>query len=167
MREVLRIIDSISDWSGKVTSFIIAFLIAGLLYEIVARYVFNNPTIWAHESSQYLFATYAFLAGGYCLRHGLHINMDVVYRRFSPRTKAIVDLFTSWLALGFIISLLWWGGITAWESVRLREVTTTIWAPPLYPFKVTLPLGAALLLLQWVAKFVRDVITAINPREAV
>lgn len=165
MRSLLHVLDNIGDWSGKIISPLLAVIIVILIYEIGMRYIFNAPTNWAHESSQYLFATYALLSGAYTFRHRLHVNMDMVYNRFSPRMKAIVDLFTSLLALCFIVSFLWWGGLTALESVQLREISTTNWGPPLYPVKIMLPLGAALLLLQWLAKFIRDLITAFTPKE--
>ena len=165
MRCLLHVLDNIGDWSGKIISPLLAAVIVILIYEIVMRYVFNTPTNWAHETSQFLFASYALLSGAYTFRHRLHVNMDIIYNRFSPRMKAIVDLLTSFIALCFIISLLWWGGLTAWESVQLRETSTTNWAPPLYPVKLMLPLGAALLLLQWLAKFIRDLITTFTLKE--
>jgi TRAP-type mannitol/chloroaromatic compound transport system permease small subunit len=166
MQRVVRVLDSITDWSGKIISPVLAVVMGVLAYEIVLRYGFNAPTIWAHETSTYLFAIYVLVAGGYTFRQGLHVKMDIVYVRFSPRGKAIVDLFTSWVPLGFIVTLLWWGGIEAWESAGDLEVSTTVWAPPIYPVKMMVPVGAALLLLQWVAKFIRDLITAFNPEES-
>jgi TRAP-type C4-dicarboxylate transport system permease small subunit len=129
MQRVLGILDNLGDYSGKIISPLLAAVIVILIYEIGMRYIFNAPTNWAHESSQYLFATYALLSGAYTFRHGLHVNMDMVYNRFSPRMKAIVDLFTSLLALCFIVSFLWWG-LTALESVQLRRLVTN-WGPPL------------------------------------
>ncbi len=159
---IVRIFDTVGEWSGKIVAPIIAILTVVLIFEMTLRYLFNAPTVWVHETTQYLFATYAFIAGAYTFRIGLHVNMDIFYRKFPPRTKAAVDLFTSLVSLGYIIGLLWWGGIEAFESIKVREVSTTVWAPPIYPFRAMIPIGAFLVLLQWLAKFIRDLTTVIT-----
>ena len=52
LKSVLRLIDATSEWAGKVASFLILPAMFVLLYEIVARYVFHAPTLWAHETSR-------------------------------------------------------------------------------------------------------------------
>jgi TRAP-type mannitol/chloroaromatic compound transport system permease small subunit len=158
---ILRIFDAIGDWSGKIAAPLVGIITVVLIFEMSLRYAFNTPTVWVHETTQYLFATYAFVAGAYTFRIGMHVNMDILYRKIPDRTKAAVDLVTSLVALGYIISLLWWGGMDALDSIRDREVSTTVWAPPIYPFKAMLAIGAFLVLLQWLAKFIRDLMTVI------
>ena len=159
---IVRIFDTVGEWSGKVVAPIIAILTVVLIFEMVMRYAFNAPTVWVHETTQYLFVTYAFIAGAYTFRVGLHVNMDIFYRRFPTRTKAAIDLFTSLVSLGYIIGLLWWGGLEALESIKVWEFSTTVWAPPIYPFKAMIPIGAFLVLLQWLAKFIRDFTTVVT-----
>jgi len=166
MQRVLVVLDGIIYWSGKIITPLLGIIMAVLTYEIVMRYVFNAPTIWAHETSTYVFAIYVLLAGGYTLREGFFVRMDILYVRFPSRAKAIVDLFTSWIALSYILCMLWWGGITAWESLKVWEVSTTVWAPPIYPVKVAITLAAFLLLVEWFVKFIRDLITATNSEES-
>jgi len=161
----LHVIDNISDWSGKLVSFLIVFMIGLISYEVVLRYIFNAPTIWSHETSLFLYGAYAILAGAYTLRHRWHVNMDIVYARLSQRQRAIVDLLTSALFFVFCIVLLWHGGQFALRSLQLLETTTTPWDPPLYPLKLTIPVAAFLLLLQGLAKFIRDLIIAITGKE--
>ena len=62
------------------------------------------------------------------------------------------------LTLPFILVLLWFGGERAWKSLITLEQDSTQWAPPIYPFRIMLPLGALLLLLQSLAKLARDFI---------
>jgi len=165
MKCVLVAIDATSEWSGKIIGFMIYAGMAVLVYEVAARYLFNAPTIWAHGVSQRIFAAYYILAGACVLRYKQHINMDVVYNRFSLRTRAIVDLITSVFFFAFVGVLLWQGADFAWTSLMNLEPCHTPFRAPVYPVKLMVPLGALLILLQGLAKFSRDLITAITGRQ--
>lgn len=164
VERLLHLIDTISEWSGKIVSPLIIFVMAIIMYEIVARYAFNAPTIWAHETSAFVYGAHFILGGGYALRHGEHVNVDVLYGRFPPRMRAITDLVTSILFYLFCGVLLWAGVEMAWRSLRLLETSQTIFSPPVYPIRLMIPLGAFLILLQGSAKFIRDFIMAITGR---
>ena len=157
MHKALALIDSLSDHAGRLVAYLIPFLALVEVYEVVARYACNAPTIWASELSAMLFGVFILLGGADTLRQGGHVNMDILYGRLSPKGRAVVDIITFTLFLTFIGVLLWKGWETAWRSLKLLEHDSTEWGPPLYPFKLMLPLGALLLLLQGLAKLVRDI----------
>ena len=160
---LIRTINKISRWSGVFLKFFVLAIIFIVVYEIIARYVFNHATIWAQEMTIFIFGTYAVLSGAYVYYLNGHVRMDVLYSRLSPRTKATVDVFTSIFIFIFVIAFLWWSWGLAWKSFNAREtLATSLWAPPYYPFKFMFPLGAFLLLLQTVAKFLQDIVTAIT-----
>jgi TRAP-type mannitol/chloroaromatic compound transport system permease small subunit len=159
---VIRGIDAVNDRTGKLASFLIPFLIVFETYEVLARYVFGSPTIWINELSAMLFGAAILLGGGFTLMHGSQANMDIVYGLFSKRGKAILDLVTFFLFLAFVGVLFWKGWEMAWRSVINLEHDSTEWAPPIYYFKLTLPLGAFLLLLQGFGKFLKDLIILIK-----
>lgn len=161
----LHVIDAISEWTGKAVSFFIFLLALIVGYEVVARYVFKSPTLWVHEISVMLFGTFIIIGGAYTALKGGHVNMDLVHKALGTRTRALLDILTFTLTLVFLSALLWKGGGAAWKSVRTLEHASTQWAPPLYPFRVMLPLGAALLLLQSIAKLIRDFRTLITGKE--
>jgi TRAP-type mannitol/chloroaromatic compound transport system permease small subunit len=165
MKRFLKTIDRISEQSGKAVSFLVLFLVVVILYEIFVRYVFNSPTIWAHEIAQMIYGAYVILLGAYVLQRGGHVNVDILYNRFRPRTRAIIDLFTWLIFFYFCGLLLWKGGEMAWDSFLVRETEPTSFAPPVYPIKMTIPLGALLILLQGLAKFIQDLKLAITGRE--
>jgi len=165
MKGFLKAIDQINEQTGKLVSYLIIFLVAVILYEILARYLFNSPTIWAHEISQMIYGAYVILLGGYVLKRGGHVNVDILYGRFRPRTRAIIDLFTWLLFFYFCGLLLWKGGEMAWDSFIVRETEPTSFAPPVYPIKMTIPLGALLILLQGLTKFIQDLTLVISGKE--
>ena len=137
-----------------------------MVYEVVARYGFNAPTVWAYELTIFLFGACMIIGGAYAHRYGAHVNVDIVYGRLSPRGKAILDLLTAAIFFLFVGILLWRGWEFGLTSVRNLERSDTLWAPPYYFFKMTLPIGAGLVFLQGLAKFIRDLTTAVTGRGA-
>ena len=161
----LHIVDLVSGWSGRVVCYLIFFLALIVGYEVVARYAFKSPTLWVHELSAMFFGTFVLIGGAYTALKGGHVCMDVVYGSFSPRVRALLDVITFFIALAFVGVLVWKGWESAWRSIKLLEEASTQWGPPLYPFRTVLPVGAFLLLLQLVAKFIRDLIILITGKE--
>ncbi len=94
--------------------------------------------------------------------HGSHVKADVFYSKLEFRKKAIVDLVTSFLFFLFISVMLWQTSKAALWSIKMNEHSPTVFAPPLYPVKMILPLGFLIIFLQGVAKFTRDLTTAIT-----
>jgi TRAP-type mannitol/chloroaromatic compound transport system permease small subunit len=71
-----------------------------------------------------------------------------------------VDLFTSTFILAFCFLLIWLGGSVAGEAIHEGRVSTSAWAPPLWPSQVLVPIGGLLVGLQALARWVRDLRTA-------
>lgn len=156
MRHFLRVIDTINEWVGRVVSVWIIALIVVVMYEVVMRYFFHRPTIWAHELSVYIFGAMWILVGGFALLRGRMVTVDVFYGRLSPRGKAIADVCTFILALAYTVALLWTSWKLAWDSVLWNEHSETVWRVPYYPFRLTLPIATFLLLIQLISKFIKD-----------
>lgn len=135
-------------------------------YEVIARYVFNSPTNWAHESMFLMFGMQYLIAGGFVLREGGHVRVDVLYNFMSKRWKAISDVFTSIFFFIFMFALL----VTGWtffkDAYDVSEVSFTEWAIQYWPIKFALPLGAALLILQGISQLLKDIAVVINPDTA-
>ena len=161
---ILHIIDLINLWAGRLTALLMVPMIFIIMWEVIARYVFNSPTDWAFETSLFIFGGLVVLGGGYTLYTNGHVNMDVFFSRLSLRRRAILDVVTSVFFFLFIYILLRESWDIAWDSFVRREHTWTDWAPPYYPIRMALPVGAFLLLLQGIAKFIRDLATAITGR---
>lgn len=156
MTKFLSIIDAISIWSGNLVSAINPIVVALVVYEIVRRFVFNAPTIWANEATVYLSALGYLLGGAYSHYYKAHVRVDILYVKCSLRTRAFLDVITFFFTCAYLGSLIWIGSVYAWESVKVLEKTGSPWNPPVYPLKIAIPLGATLLLLQSIANFVRD-----------
>lgn len=165
LSRVLRAVDSFIDWVGKIVGPLIMVITLIMMFEIIMRYAFNKPTLWAHETVTMLFGGFLMLGGGYCMRYRSHVNMDIVLLKLPMRNRKILEVIGYSLFYIFCIVLLWQGGTMAIKSLMLNEHTTSVWGPPWYPVKLTIPAGAFLILLQGTANFTRDLVFAITGRE--
>ena len=165
LKKTLRFIDNLSDKSGKVISPMIYVVLGTLVFEVFARYLFNRPTIWAHETSTFFYGAYFMLGAAYCLRHEGMITVDIIQRRLPRRIQALLNMITFVFFLAVCLVLLWLGGKDALCSWKVGEHTNTTWEPPLYPLKTVIPVAAFLLLLQGIARFIRDASIACTGKE--
>ena len=99
MINIVRFIDSISELIGKTVRWACVALVLVLVYEVIARYVFNAPTIWAHETAVMLGGTVVALGWAYTHRHHGHVRVDVIYTHLSPRGKAFTDVLCAFFLL--------------------------------------------------------------------
>jgi TRAP-type mannitol/chloroaromatic compound transport system permease small subunit len=155
---LIRLIDQIGGWSGQFVAYWSVLAVFVYYYEVIARYVFNSPTNWAHESMFLMFGMQYLLSGAYAFREGSHVRVDVIYERFSMRTRAMVDIASSVVFFIFTITLIVTGFLFARDAVEVMEVSFTEWAIQYWPVKITFVIGGVLLLLQGIAKLMRDII---------
>jgi TRAP-type mannitol/chloroaromatic compound transport system permease small subunit len=156
---LIRVIDTISDWSGRIVCWIIIPLVGSLAWEVVARYIFNAPTIWAYDVSYMLYGAFFMLGAGYALFRGGHIRTDMLYQNWSARRQGAVDA-VCYLFLFFpaMLFLLWMGGQEFWHSWEIGERSdASPWRPILYPLKAVIPVTALMLLMQGLSEFLKSV----------
>src|SRR4030042_834337 len=165
MERFIKAVGRTNEKTGRMVSYLILFLVAVILYEIFARYLFNSPTIWAHELSQMIYGVYIILLGGFLQQRDGHVNVEILYLKFKPRTRAIINLFTWILSFIFCGTLLVKGWEMAWDSFKFREAEPTAFVRPVYPIKMMIPLGACLLLIQGLVKYIRDIRPAVTGKE--
>lgn len=158
-------VDRISDLVGRFAGYLLLLIIAATLYEIVMRYGFNRPTIWAYELGQSLFGAHFMLAGVLTLRHREHIGMDIFTRTLSIRNQSLVNCITFAFIAFFCGILIYTGGHFALLSISRLEHSNSVWAPPVYPLKAILPLSGLLLLLQATSNFMEDLYCVITGKK--
>ena len=158
-----RFISHINGLAGEFVAYWSVIAVVVYYYEVIARYVFNSPTNWAHESMFLMFGMQYLIAGGFVLREGGHVRVDVLYNYLPKRGKAIVDALTSVFFFIFMVTLLVTGWTFFYDSYQVNEVSISEWAIQYWPIKLALSVGAVLLLLQGVAQLIKDVAVAIKP----
>ena len=155
-RNIAHWIDKTSLVSGRILAWWTLLAVLIITFEVTARYVFDRPTNWAHESMTLLFGMQYILSGAFAHYTNSHVRVDVVYQALSARNKARIDVLTSFLFFIYLGVMTYTGWLFYWDSQKMWEVSFTDWGPPLYPVKFTVFLGSLLLLLQGVANFIRD-----------
>ena len=161
-RSWFQVIDSIAEWSGKVLCFLLVVMVVIVTYEVIMRYVFNAPTIWVHETGMFILVGMGFLAGANTFLHGEHVNVDILRKRIPPRAGAIIDLVVWLFFFLFCGIMLWQGSLLFWSALKFGQQTESAFASYLWPVKLTIPIGAALILLQGLSRYVRTFRTAIK-----
>lgn len=156
---IINVIDGFTNVVGLGLSWLVAPLVVAVTWEVVARYVFDAPTIWAFDTTYMLYGTIFMLGAAYTLLKGAHIRTDMLWENYSDRTKGLVDLiayaafFFPGLMMIFITSL-----DDAIYSFQIGERgEQTAFRPILWPFKAVVPLTALLLMIQGISELLKSV----------
>lgn len=128
---------------------------------VVLRYLFDLGFIWLQESVTWMHAVVFMLGAAYALQRDEHVRVDVFYREFDDRRRAIVDMLG---VLFFLLPLCVYIGWSAWDFVaaswKIREASRESGGLP-YPLvpllKSVLILMPAMLALQGTALLLRSV----------
>ncbi|MBA7546988.1 hypothetical protein ES705_39390 [subsurface metagenome] len=165
IKAILNFIDSLNERIGKFSGLLMIPMCGVIIWEVVCRHVFNAPTLWAFETNGFIFFIYLMLGGGYSYLHKAHVNIDLIYSRFSTRQKAVIDVCTSILFFVFCFVLLFKGSKWAWKAFLIKQHSGSYWNPPMYHVMAFLPIGAILMILQGISKFIRDLNIVITGKE--
>ena len=157
MKAILRLIDRFSLISGKVSAFALIVLIVVVNLGVIARKIFNTPIAWNFDISYMLWGFLFIIASAWTMLRGEHVRIDVLTSRLSNRTNLILDIVLYLtICIPTLIIIFLKGVDFAYRSWCLKELTPSPPYLPLYPLKTTIPVGIFLLLLQVIAKVIRD-----------
>ncbi len=159
MNAFVRTVGRVNDWVGRVAGLLIVGVVVIIVREVVARGVFDAPSLWADESITYLAAFAYVLGGGYTLLHRKHVLVDLVYQPVAKRggaLKAVFDVMAFVLFAMYALTLVWFGWKLGHSSFLEHEGSGTLWNPPVWPIKLAIPVGGLLLLLQGIANLLVD-----------
>jgi TRAP-type mannitol/chloroaromatic compound transport system permease small subunit len=159
MLAAIRFLDSIGFWSGRIVGWLIVPMVLSLVYEVVARYFFNAPTIWAYDMTSFLYGAFFMLGAAYTLLRKGHIRTDTFYANWSPRTQGAVDAvcYVLFFFPGMIAFLMVsWDYFTVSYGRGERAVSSP-WMPILWPLKLALTVAIALLVLQGISELLKSI----------
>jgi len=158
MKKIVLTIDSINEFAGKVTCFLVVGLIIILCYEVISRYVFNNPTIWVLETSKMIMGIFSVCGWSYAYLHDKHVRVDIFYSNFSRRGKAWVNVIM------LVIFLIPFNIITIFVGIKKaafaykigQKMIESSWCPPAAPILTVLVIGFSLFGLQSISQFIQE-----------
>jgi TRAP-type mannitol/chloroaromatic compound transport system permease small subunit len=143
----------------------VVVIISVQLYEVVARYAFNSPTLWGNDIAYMTNGTLFLLGAAYTLRMGAHIRIDFLATRLPLRAQHAVNLL---FYLMIFLPLLWYLGSASatktWRAYLKGELESmSAWEPLVWPFYAGMTIGIVGLALQVLSETLRHAIGLADP----
>lgn len=161
VKTYVRVTDAFNRRVGRITMYLILVIMGILLYSSVSK-AFYLPANWTLEMAQFVMAAYYLLGGAYSLQLDSHVRMDLVYGRWSPKTKAAVDAVTIILLFVYLGFLLYGAVSSTTYAFRFGETSYSSWSPYMAPIKIVMTIGILLTLLQTISIFIKDLAFAMG-----
>ncbi len=159
VRIYVRYVDAVNRVVGRFAMYMIFAMIGLLLYSSIMK-TFFLPVIWTLELAQFSMAAYYLLGGAYSMQLDAHVRMDLAYGHWSPRGKGFVDSITAFCLVFYLGMLLYGSFSSTGYALKYGETSYSSWAPYMAPIKIVMAFGIALMLLQAIAAFFRDLARA-------
>jgi len=158
VKRLVRFLDSISEWTGRIFGWVIVPLVLLTVMEVILRRFLNAPTIWSFEVLKQLYGLHFMIVAAYALLYRAHVSVDVFTMLLSKKGKAILDIITYFLFFfPFCIVCVWQGYSFAARSWAMKETSWSVFAPPLYPIKTVIIITFILLILQGISEVIKTV----------
>lgn len=160
IRIYVRYVDAVNRVVGRCTMYLIFAMMGILLYSSISRTLFDMPLLWVVEMAQFLMVAYYLLGGGYSMQLDSHVRMDLLYGNWSPKRKALADVITALFLIFYLVFLLYGGFSSSHYAVKYGETSYSSWSPIMWPIKIIMTIGVALMLLQAIGTFFKDLAKA-------
>ncbi|MCC5986345.1 MAG: TRAP transporter small permease subunit [Pararhodobacter sp.] len=159
-------IDRVNGFLGRLVSYAIWIGMVVVVYEVVMRYAFNAPTVWAQGYAQRIFAGYFILIGAYTLIQRGHVRVDLLLGAASTRRRALLDIINYSVLLIWMAALTYEGWFYLHDAWQWGERDDGALGHPMWPVKLALLIGVAMMALQGLAELMRSVLRLIDPARA-
>ena len=153
-----RAIDALNDRVGRAVAWLTLVAVLVSSGNAVSRYAFSlSSNAWL-EIQWYLFSAIFLLAAGYTLKAGAHVRIDILYGRYSPRTRAWVDIAgTVFFLMPMALLILYLSWFMFMQSYLGDEISADAGGLIRWPVKLLMPAGFALLVLQGLSEIFKRV----------
>lgn len=150
---VIRLIDGLNEIVGRIICFVAILFASIIIYDVVMRYWFEQPSRWAFDVSKQLYGFYFIVLGGYALRHQAHVRVDLLTAKLGKGLRRAVEV------MGYLIFFFPFVWIFATKSYTFAmrswsagETTYGAVQLPVYPLKIAMTVAAVLLLIQGISE---------------
>ncbi|MCK5664793.1 MAG: TRAP transporter small permease subunit [Thiotrichaceae bacterium] len=152
----VKSVDYVSTKCGRAAMYSIFLMIATLLLGSITRNILNIPLSWTVEMAQFILTAYYIVGGPYSMQLKDHVRMDLLYDRWSPKTKAKVDVFTDFFLVFYLITLLIGSISSTMYAIEYGQRNFSQWNPSMIPIKLIMVGGIFLMILQSISTFFKD-----------
>jgi len=151
------VFDIVSLVCSRMAMVMTGFVVLVMFYEVVSRYVFARPTLWANELSLWIAAFVFLFAGQYAMQQRSHIRIYVIYDTMPRWAQKTADSVSLLLLLSFTFALVWGGFDDAARRFLRMETFGTAWDPPIPGIvKPAILIIIVLVTIQAVSNFIAD-----------
>lgn len=161
IHSIVNSIDRFTHLTGRIVSWFSFFMVLITFSIVVLRYGFNMGWIAMQESVLYMHGLVFLLGSAYTLKEGGHVRIDVFYQKYSPKTKALVDLFgTLFLLIPVCVFIFYISFDYVFAAWKIMEKSAQPGGLPfVYVSKTFLLIFSVTLILQGFAEIFRNFIT--------
>jgi TRAP-type mannitol/chloroaromatic compound transport system permease small subunit len=155
---VIRAIDRFTELTAYVFILLLIPLIFANVIEVFARYVLREPTIWALDVTTMSYGALFMLGAALALLKGAHVRTDMLWEKFSDRTKGMIDSLAFLLFFLPTMVVLFFISIDDFlYSISIDErASSGAWTPVLWPLRSVIPLSAFMLFLQGISELMKS-----------
>ncbi len=150
-KAVSRGIEWLSTLFGFLAYGCVLIIVCVTFYEVIARYIFDSPTIWSLEITQYAQAVFVALAAAYVLKKEGHVSVSLVTERMSEKWRNRAICITSIVAAflyGFMVYQMVKTGFFAFHIMKRSETLGLA----VYPFQIVMAVGLGVFALQFLVR---------------
>jgi TRAP-type C4-dicarboxylate transport system permease small subunit len=148
-----RFLDGLAFLAGSM----VVFMMLGVCLNVIMRYVFNRPIVGMEDITEHLLLFVTFLGTAWVLRKERHVAIDIIVARSSPRTQALCKIISAFLGIVICTTLTWYGLKVTWVDFQSKAYFSSVLQFPKAPIFVVIPIGSALLLIQFIRMAARAI----------
>jgi TRAP-type mannitol/chloroaromatic compound transport system permease small subunit len=164
LRKISQLIDEFSDKVGWFVGWLTTLMVLIVFYDTVMRYAWNKGNVALQELEWHLFAVVFLIGAAYTLKQGGHVRVDILFIKFSEKTKAWVDFLGTLVFLipfSIMVILSTKGFIE--NSWAVKEVSPDPGGlPARYILKSMIPLGFVLLIIQGFSQMIKSLFVILD-----
>lgn len=159
IRKLCTAIDTMTEATGRAFAFLVLATQFTVLFEVVARKIFNHPQIWTMDIILYTYGMYFILALSYGFLNKSYVRVDILSSTWPKIVEHIVHLVTYIIFMWpFIFWVMYRAFPFAIKSIVNNEKNYSVWLPPLWPVKIVFAVGLVLLNLQALSETLKEVL---------
>ncbi len=130
----------------------LACMVVTICYDVVARYVFEAPTLWSLEVNTFLVLFIALIPAGDVLKAGMHLRITFFGEKLKPRLRRVLGKTGVIAGIAFCGFMTWKGWTIAMQALQYHErMSTPLGTPMVIPY-MFIPIGFAVLGLEYILK---------------
>ncbi|MFV0439529.1 MAG: TRAP transporter small permease subunit [Desulfopila sp.] len=166
LERVIDTIASVDEKLAEAAGWVVVLMMLTISYDVIMRYLFDAPTTWSFEINRYMLIMVVFIGGGWTLPSGGHVSVDIFTENIPGKKKLILDIVTSCMAGVYVLVFFIESSFFTWDAWEHDIRSTEYLAWPLWPIRLFLVIGAAMLFLEYVVRIVRNILVLSTATES-